>query len=120
MTIQAVHFGDSGPKVETLHRNLLYLIRHQGGMIKETRSALEAELADDVATKSYGLGTTSVVGIFQYQIRNRGNLPLDLKKKFANIPLGRKDDGRGNGDVDDLTAEALDWLVKHVRAREKK
>ena len=116
MAIEAVHQGDRGPRVATLHKGLLYLIRHQFGMEEQTRRAMEAQLKDEVATKSFGAMTAHVVGIFQYQIRNRQDLPADVKKRFAGVPLSRKDDGTGNGDVDDLTAEALNWLVRETRA----
>jgi hypothetical protein len=120
MAIEPVHLGDSGPRVATLHRGLLYLIRNQGGMVKQTRSALESQLAHDLAAKSFGTATAGVVGLFQYQIKNRGNLPKAVKERFANLPLLRKDDATGNGDVDDLTAEALNWLVRETRALRKK
>ena len=120
MAIEAVHQGDSGARVDTLHRGLLYLIRHQRGMVNQTRTVLESQLAHDRATNSFGTATAAVVGLFQYQIKNRGNLPKDVKERFANIPLLRKDDATGNGDVDDLTAEALNWLVKETRALRRK
>jgi hypothetical protein len=120
MAIEPVHQGDSGPKVATLHRGLLYLIRYQRGMVDETREALESQLAHDLAPNSFGTATAGVVGLFQYQIKNRGKLPKAVKEKFANIPLLRKDDATGNGDVDDLTAEALNWLVSETRKLRKK
>jgi hypothetical protein len=114
MAIQEVHQDDSGPKVATLHKGLLYLIRNQGGMIKPMRKALESELEPERVTNSFGWATTSIVGHFQYQIRNRGNLSKPVKERFANIPLSRKDDGTGNGDVDKLTAQALNWLIRET------
>ena len=120
MAIEAVHQDEHGPRVEALHTGLLYLIRNQRGIIKEMRTTLEKMLEPERLSNSYGWATTSIVGHFQYQIKNRGNLPKDVKKKFANIPLSRRDDGTGNGDVDDLTAEALNWLVKETRALKKK
>jgi hypothetical protein len=120
MAIEAVHQDEHGPRVEALHTGLLYLIRNQKGMIKQMRTDLEKMLEPERATNSYGWATTSIVGYFQNQIRNRGNLPKDVKKEFANVPLARRDDGTGNGDVDDLTAKALNWLVKETRALKKK
>ena len=117
MAIVAVH---SGPGVTTLHKGLLYLIRNQGGLVKQTRTALESQLEHDLATNSFGTATAGVVGLFQYQIKNRGNLPKAVKERFRNIPLLRPDASTGNGDVDDLTAEALNWLVRETRATQKK
>jgi hypothetical protein len=114
--IEAVHMGESGAKVANLHRGLLYLIRYQRGMVEQTREMFERQLAHDRATNSYGTATAGVVGIFQYQVRNRENLPPEVKAKFKRIPLLRTDAGTGNGDVDDVTAEALNWLVKETRA----
>jgi hypothetical protein len=97
----------------------LYLIRNQKGIIAETRNALEQMLAHDVATQSFGWATASAVGNFQYQFVNRGNIPKEVKKKYP-VPLLRKDDGTGNGDVDDATAGALNWLVRETRGAQKK
>ena len=94
----------------------MYLIRYQRGMVNQTRRALESQLAHDLVANSFGTATAGVVGLFQYQIKNRGNLPKAVKDRFANIPLLRRDDATGNGDVDDLTAEALNWLVRETRA----
>jgi hypothetical protein len=119
MAIEPVHQGESGAKVATLHRGLLYLIRNQRGIIAETRNALEQMLANDVATQSFGWATTSAVGIFQYQFVNRRDIPKEVKKEYP-VPILRKDDGTGNGDVDDATAGALNWLVRETRAAQKK
>ena len=116
MAIEAVHQGDSGPRVASLHKSLLYLIRNQGGMVNQTRTALESQLEHDLATNSFGTATAGIVGLFQYQIKNRKKLPKDVKDRFANIPLLRTDAGTGTGDVDGLTAEALNWLVRETRA----
>jgi len=119
MAIEAVHQGDSGTKVAALHTGLLYLIRNQKGIIKETRSALESELNPERETNSYGWATTSIVGIFQYQFVNRGDIPKKVKEKYP-VPLMRKEEGTGNGDVDGPTAGALNWLVKDTRDALKK
>src|SRR5262245_10439807 len=110
MAIEVVHQGNSGPKVEALHKGLLYLIRNQRGIIKETRDALEQMLAHDVEAQSYGWATTSAVGTFQFQFVNRRDIPKKVKEKYP-VPLLRKEDGTGNGDVDEPTAGALNWLV---------
>jgi hypothetical protein len=114
MAIEAVHQGESGPKVATLHKGLLYLIRNQKGIIAETRDKLEQMLADDMATQSFGWATASAVGNFQYQFVNRRDIPKKVKEKYP-VPLLRRDDGTGNGDVDDATAGALNWLVRETR-----
>jgi hypothetical protein len=120
MAIEAVHQGDSGPRVAALHKGLLYLIRNQGGMVNQTRTALESQLAHDLAANTFGTATAGVVGLFQYQIKNRGNLPKAVKERFANIPLLPAYASTGNGDVDDLTAEALNWLVSETRRLRRK
>ena len=79
MAIEAVHQGDSGPRVASLHKGLLYLIRNQGGMVNQTRTALESQLEHDLATNSFGTATAGIVGLFQYQIKNRKKLPKDVK-----------------------------------------
>ena len=115
--IRAVHLGEGGERVARLHEGLVFLIRNQRGMVDETRRAMEKQLAHDLAAKSYGTATAGLVGIFQYQIRRRANdLPADVRAKFAQVPLLPGDAGTGNGDVDDLTAEALNWLVAEARA----
>ena len=114
MAIEAVHQGESGPKVATLHKGLLHLIRNQKGIIAETRDKLEQMLADDVATQSFGWATASAVGIFQYQFVNRRDIPKKVKEQYP-VPLLRNVDGTGNGDVDDATAGALNWLVREAR-----
>jgi len=119
MAIEAVHQGESGPNVATLHKGLLYLIRNQNGIIAQTRDALEKMLAQDVATQSFGWATASAVGNFQYQFVNRRDIPKKVKEKYP-VPLLRKDDGTGNGDVDDPTAGALNWLVRETRGAQKK
>jgi hypothetical protein len=116
MAIESVHLGDSGAKVAALHRGLLYLIRNQRGMVKQTREMFEKQLVHDRTSNSFGTATAGIVGIFQYQVKNRANLPADVKAKFARLPMLRADAGTGNGDVDDLTAEALNWLVRETRA----
>lgn len=119
MAIEAVHRDQHGPKVEALHTGLLYLIRNQKGMIEQTRTELEKMLEPERATNSYGWATTSIVGNFQYQFVNRRDIPKKVKEKYP-VPLLRNADGTGNGDVDDATAGALNWLVKETRALKKK
>jgi hypothetical protein len=115
--ITAVHLGESGAKVATLHEGLIFLIRNQRGMVKQTRTAMEKQLAPDLVAKTFGTATAGLVGIFQYQIRKREkDIPKEVKAKFAQLPLLPADAGTGNGDVDDLTAEALNWLVAEARA----
>ena len=115
--ITAVHLGESGAKVATLHEGLIFLVRNQRGMVKQTRAAMEKQLAPDLVAKTFGTATAGLVGIFQYQIRKREkDIPKEVKAKFAHLPLLPVDAGTGNGDVDDLTAEALNWLVAEARA----
>ena len=115
--ITAVHLGDSGAKVAKLHHGLMFLLQNQSGISDETRAVMKQRLKSDVDAQRYGQATADTVGIFQFQIKNRDkDIPKEVKARFKNIPLLRPDAGTGNGDVDDLTAEALNWLVAEARA----
>jgi hypothetical protein len=114
--IQAAHLHESGAEVTNLHEGLLSLIRRQPGISDETRAVLEKQLAPDLGAQRFGTATAGLVGIFQYQLKRREDLPKEVKARFKNLPLLPTDAGTGNGDVDDLTAEALNWLLKEVGA----
>ena len=118
--IRPVHMGDGGGRVTDLHWGLIYLIRHQSGMENATRVAMERQLAPEVAANHFGRETADIVGIFQGQVVSRvkaktTTTPDPVLDKFGGIPMLRPDAAKGNGDVDELTAEALNWLVQEAR-----
>jgi len=125
MAIEPVHMGESGPRLAALHKGLLYLIRNQRNMTDGMRAAFEAQLKHDRIPDRFGTATASIVGIFQAQLVSRvrsqtKNTPNPVPTKFGGIPmLSRGDAATGNGDVDDLTAEGLNWLVTETRGRRR-
>lgn len=125
MAIETVHFGERGAKVTALHKGLLYLIRNQGSVTEGMRAMLEAQLKHDSIPNQFGTATASIVGIYQAQLRSRAtskgkNSRDPIPDKFKGLPmLSRGDAATGNGDVDDLTAEALNWLVSETRGRRR-
>jgi hypothetical protein len=117
--IQQVHLRDTGPKVSNLHKGLLFLVLHQRGIDDNDREILSQRLAPEVRTQTFGNATAELIGIWQYQFKNWPNylpaLPQSLKAQVQNLPISPAT-GRGNGDVDQVTAEALNWLLKRLGA----
>jgi hypothetical protein len=117
--IQPVHLLDIGPKVSNLHKGLLFLVFHQPGISDDDRKSLQRRLAPEVGTQTFGKATAELVGIWQAQLKNWPDylprLPKWLELKVQNLPISRYT-GRGNGDVDVVTAEALNWLLKKLGA----
>ncbi|MBR0696846.1 hypothetical protein [Bradyrhizobium lablabi] len=117
--IKPVHMGDSGPKVSNLHKGLLFLVLHQPGISHNNRKSLQLRLAADVRTQTFGSATAELVGIWQFQLKNWPDYmpaqPRWLKDELQNLPMAANT-GRGNGDVDTLTAKALNWLLRKFRA----
>ena len=119
--IQPVHLRDTGAKVSNLHKGLLFLILHQSGVSEGDRITLQQQLAPDLRVDTFGRGTAHIVGLWQNQLKNwpevsetLPNMPRTLRNKLRNLPLSPA--GEGNGDVDELTAEALNWLLKQLGA----
>jgi len=75
---------------------------------------LEQQLAADVRMNQYGDGTAHIVGMWQYLLKQRTDFPKWLAERVSELPIGRN--GEGTGDVDEITAEALNWLLKKLRA----
>ena len=121
--IQPVHLHNTGPKVSNLHKGLMFLLIYQPGISNNDRKTLQRRLAPELRTQTFGDATAELVGIWQYQLRNWPNylppLPLWLKAKVQNLPISPIT-GRGNGDVDEVTAEALNWLLKKLGALSRK
>ena len=113
-TIHPVHLHDQGAEVSNLHKGLLFIILHEPSISDNDRESLRRRLAPEVRAQTFGDATAELVGILQNQLKHWPNnwpkLPPELNKKVQNLPVSPVT-GRGNGDVDDLTAEALNWLL---------
>jgi hypothetical protein len=77
---------------------------------------LRQRLAADVLAERYGDATTELVGIWQNQLKNWPNyfhpLPREPAEKVRNTFSPTTGTGRGNGDVDEVTVEALNWFIR--------
>ena len=117
--IQPVHLHNSGLKVSNLQKGLLFLVLHQPGISDDDRKILQQRLAPELRTQTFGDATAELVGIWQNQLKNWPDyllvLPKWLKAKVQNILIS-PNTGKGNGDVDEVTAEALNWLLKKLSA----
>ena len=118
--IQPVHLNDTGPKVANLHKGLLFLLLHQPGISNNNRKTLQGRLAPDLRKQTFGDATAELVAIWQNQFKNWPNylppFPKWLKPKIQNLLTVWPAAGKGNGDVDAVTAEALNWLLKKFGA----
>jgi hypothetical protein len=74
----------------------------------ETRRTLQRQLAGDVQTQTFGSGTANLVSIYQEQLKNRHDVPKDIKNA---LPV--------NGDVGPATADALNWDLRSLGALPK-
>jgi hypothetical protein len=108
--IVPVHLGETGPRVTNLHVALQFLIGNQGNPISVTQILLQ-QLAPDVAANTFGQATRNIVAIYQGQLKNWptaswGKLPQRIIDLVQLIPADLP------GDVDDVTAQVLNWLVE--------
>jgi hypothetical protein len=112
--IRPVHLGATGPRVSNLHKGLLFLVLHQPGISDNDRKTLQKGLAPELGTQTFGAWTAHLVGLWQSQLKKWPNylppLPKWLKDKVRTLPI--LPTGEGNGDVEEVTAEALNWLLK--------
>ncbi|MFK4511830.1 hypothetical protein [Bradyrhizobium daqingense] len=112
--IRPIHLHDTGAEVSNLHKGLLFLVLHQPAISDSDRKTLQSRLAPEVRAQIYGAATTELVGIWQNQLKNWPDyfppLPQELKAKVRT--LGASPTGRGTGDVDEVTAEAFNWLLR--------
>ena len=117
--IEPVRLHNKGPKVHNLHKGLVFIIGHQRGISDNDRKSLLEQLAPELRTQTFEDATARLVGMWQYQFKNWPNymppLPQKLAAKVRNLPMP-PGTGRGNGDVDAVTAEALNWLLKELGA----
>ena len=112
--IKPVHLGEEDAEVSNLHKVLLFLIVHQPGISVNDIKSLQDQLAPDVRDERFGQATARVVGIWQNLLKQRADLPKELKERVSLLPIGRT--GEGTGDVDEVTAEALNWLLRKMGA----
>ena len=102
--VTPVHMGNTGSAVFNLHHGLLFLIMNQPGFSDNDRRSLKKQLAPDVADDTFGQATQRIVRIWQEQLNSNANLPPNLKPLVV------------NGDVDQKTAGALNWLLGQLGA----
>jgi hypothetical protein len=107
-SIQPVHMDDTGPKVFILHHGLLFLIMNEPGISNNDRRQLQQQLAPDVQADKFGLATEQIVRIWQEQLNSNANLPQNLRGLVV------------NGDVNQKTAAALNWLLGQIGALRKR
>jgi hypothetical protein len=93
----------------------LFIFFHESGVSHATREALRQRLAPELLRETYGDATEELVGIWQNQLKNWPNyfhpFPRDLADKVRTLSIS-KATGRGDGDVDEITAEALNWFIR--------
>jgi hypothetical protein len=115
--IHPIHVGSTGPEVANLHKGLLFIFFHEPGVSHATREALRQRLAPEILTETYGDATQELVGIWQNQLKHWPDyfhpLPHDLAEKVRTLSISSAT-GRGNGDVDEITAEALNWFIRKL------
>jgi hypothetical protein len=102
--IEPVHLNDTGAAVSNLHKGLLFLIMYEPGISDNDRRTLQKQLAPDLQAQMFGQATLRLVKIWQEQLNHRSDVPQELK------PLVEK------GDVDQKTADALNWLLRKLGA----
>jgi len=105
--IHPIHLNDQGDEVSNLHKGLLFLISHEGGISDNDRRILAQQLAPDLRDEAFGNATLNMVKVFQEQLKSRSNLPFsdELKKEIKFMMSV-------NGDIDQPTADALNGLLK--------
>ena len=103
--IQPVRFDDKGAAVSNLHKGLLFLILNQPGISDEDRAILAKRLAPELRDEMFGPATHDLVYIWQDQMKERADVPPEIKRGFVK-----------NGDVDAGTARALNWLLTKLGA----
>jgi hypothetical protein len=108
--ITPVHLGETGTAVSNLHTALKSLLKGEsgGGDIAMILKRLEPE----VRNRTFGGVTAEVVSIYQGKLLSLHDLSLELKRALPLSP---------NGDVEQATADALNWLLgKRGAARPKR
>jgi hypothetical protein len=114
--IKPIDFGKSGPKVSNLHKGLLFLIINQDGISPGDRESLQEQLAPDVRKQFFGEATRRLLGMWQVLLKQRTDLPKSLADKVRSLPMTPTG---GTGQLDDITAEALNWVLRKMGALAK-
>jgi hypothetical protein len=90
----------------------MFLLHHQGP-VDPARETLIERFAPEFGEHRFGEVTRSLVGLYQAQLKNWPNYwpkqPQRIKNIAQDIP------GNTPGEVDEETAEALNWLVETFR-----
>jgi len=102
--ISQVHFGGTGAAVSNLHKGLLFIIMHEPGISDNDRQSLQGQLASEMHPEEFGMATLRLVKILQEQLNSRLDIPKEHKP------------GVQNGDVDEKTADALNFLLRQLGA----
>ena len=113
--IRRVQLGEKSAEVAKLHKGLRFIIRNQPGISDGDREMFQVRLAPEVSARTFGPVTAEIVGLWQNQLKQRrGEMPEKLGAKVGNLPI--MPNGSGTGDVDGVTAEALNWLLGQLGA----
>ncbi|MFZ0068809.1 MAG: hypothetical protein WAK90_21830 [Pseudolabrys sp.] len=102
--IKPVHLNDTGAAVSNLHKGLLFIIMHEPGISNNDRQSLQGQLAPEMHPEKFGMATLRLVKILQEQLNSRPDIPKEHKP------------GVQNGDVDEKTADALNFLLRQLGA----
>jgi len=103
--IKPVHLNQKGDEVSNLHKGLLFLILHQPGISDNDRRTLQQRLAPELRDQTFGNATLDLVRTWQVQLKHRPDAPKNLRDNLA-----------VNGDVEQGTADALNWLLAELGA----
>ena len=113
--VKPVHLHERGAEVSNLHKGLLFLIVHQSGISDNDRKTLQQRLAPELREERFGDATAEIVGLWQNLLRSWPNLPASLRARVSTLPVSDTT-RRGNGDVDEITAEGLNWILREYGA----
>ena len=102
--IKPVHLNDTGAAVSNLHKGLLFIIMDEPGISDNDRQSLQRQLAPEMHPEKFGQATFKLVRTLQEQLNSRLDIPKEHKP------------GVQNGDVDEKTADALNFLLRQLGA----
>ena len=102
--IKPAHLHDTGAAVSNLHKGLLFIIMDEPGISDDDRQSLQRQLAPEMQPEKFEMATFRLVKILQEQLNSRPDIPKEHKP------------GVQNGDVDEKTADALNFLLRQLGA----
>ena len=102
--IKPAHLHDTGAAVSNLHKGLLFIVMHEPGISDDDRQSLQRQLAPEMQPEKFEMATFKLVKILQEQLNSRPDIPKEHKP------------GVQNGDVDEKTADALNFLLRQLGA----